>query len=53
MFFCKNWDLLLEKEVYMYSDNLFYLTGTNVSKDNVLINLENLKVTINILFFIY
>ena len=40
MFFCKNWDIYLEKEVNKYSDNLFYLTGTNISKDNGLINFD-------------
>ena len=31
MFFCKDWDLYLEKEVKKFNDNLFYLSGTNVS----------------------
>ncbi len=38
MFFCKNWDIYLEKEINNLSDNLFYLTGTNVSVSNGLIN---------------
>jgi len=38
MFFCKNWDLYLKKEVNKFSNNLFYLTGTNVSNGNGLIN---------------
>ena len=40
MFFCKNWDLFLETEVNKYDDKLFYLTGTNVSVNNGLINLD-------------
>jgi len=38
MFFCKDWDIFLEKEVKSISNNLFYLTGTNVSVNNGLIN---------------
>ena len=30
MFFCKNWDLYLVNEINKFTDNLFYLTGTNV-----------------------
>ena len=40
MFFCKNWDLFLQKEVDKLHDNLFYLTGTNVSICNGLINYD-------------
>ena len=40
MFFCKNWDLHLKKEILKYKDNLFYLTGTNVSVNNGLINYD-------------
>ena len=40
MFFCKNWDIYLENEVQKYTDNLYYLTGTNVSKNNGLINFD-------------
>ncbi len=40
MFFCKNWDIFLEKEVKNINDNLFYLTGTNVSINNGLINYD-------------
>ena len=40
MFFCKNWDIHLKKEADKYPDNLFYLTGTNVSKNNGLINFD-------------
>ena len=40
MFFCKNWDSFLEIEANKYKDNLFYLTGTNVSVNNGLINYD-------------
>ncbi len=40
MFFCKNWDLYLKKEVRKYKNNLFYLSGTNISKKNGLINFD-------------
>ena len=40
MFFCKNWDLFLAKEVKKFDNNLFYLTGTNVSINNGLINYD-------------
>ncbi len=40
MFFCKNWDIFLEKEVKKINNNLFYLTGTNVSVNNGLINYD-------------
>ena len=40
MFFCKNWDLFLEAEVNKHKNNLFYLTGTNVSVNNGLINYD-------------
>ena len=40
MFFCKNWDLYLEDEIKKFPDNLFYLTGTNVSVKNGLINFD-------------
>tara|TARA_B110001452_G_scaffold116270_1_gene96417 strand:+ start:41 stop:892 length:852 start_codon:yes stop_codon:yes gene_type:complete len=38
MYFCKNWDFFLENEIKKYNDNLYYLTGTNVSVSNGLIN---------------
>ena len=37
MFFCKDWDLYLEKEVKKFNNNLFYLSGTNVSYKDGLI----------------
>ncbi len=40
MFFCENWDVFLENEVKNINDNLFYLTGTNVSINNGLINYD-------------
>ena len=40
MFFCKNWDIFLENEVKKINSNLFYLTGTNVSINNGLINYD-------------
>ena len=40
MFFCKNWDLYLENEIKKYPNNLYYLTGTNVSQNNGLINFD-------------
>ena len=40
MFFCKNWDFFLANEVKKFPDNLFYLTGTNVSINNGLINYD-------------
>lgn len=40
MYFCKNWDIHLENEVKKYPNNLFYLTGTNVSINNGLINYD-------------
>tara|TARA_B100000767_G_C19671529_1_gene495489 strand:+ start:281 stop:1132 length:852 start_codon:yes stop_codon:yes gene_type:complete len=40
MFFCKNWDIYLENDVRQYSNNLYYLTGTNVSVKNGLINYD-------------
>ena len=40
MFFCKNWDIHLENEVKKFPNNLYYLTGTNVSVKNGLINYD-------------
>ncbi len=37
MFFCKDWDIYLKKEVQKFKHNLFYLSGTNVSKKDGLI----------------
>ena len=40
MFFCKDWDIYLKEEVKKYNNNLYYLTGTNISKKNGLINYD-------------
>jgi GT2 family glycosyltransferase len=40
MFFCKNWDVYLQREIKQYPNNLYYLTGTNVSVKNGLINYD-------------
>tara|TARA_S200000501_G_scaffold206376_1_gene194048 strand:+ start:2418 stop:3269 length:852 start_codon:yes stop_codon:yes gene_type:complete len=40
MFFCKNWDEYLKNEIVKYKDNLFYLTGTNVSTNKGLLNYD-------------
>tara|TARA_B110000196_G_scaffold197772_1_gene169451 strand:- start:344 stop:1195 length:852 start_codon:yes stop_codon:yes gene_type:complete len=40
MYFCKNWDKILEQEVSKYSNKLFYLSGTNVSYIDGLINYD-------------
>ena len=37
MYFCKNWDLILEKSIINEKNNLFYFSGTNVSyKDGII-----------------
>ncbi len=37
MYFCKNWDLILEKEISKINSKLFYLSGTNISyKDGII-----------------
>ena len=40
MFFCYNWDEYLKNEIMKYEDNMFYLTGTNVSTNMGLINFD-------------
>ncbi len=40
MFYCKNWDIFLKKELNKFNDNFYYLSGTTVSIDNGLINLD-------------
>tara|TARA_B110001452_G_C15184296_1_gene411336 strand:+ start:309 stop:1160 length:852 start_codon:yes stop_codon:yes gene_type:complete len=40
MFFCKDWDIYLIKEINDQTDNLYYLTGTNVSTRFGLINFD-------------
>ncbi|SVD26265.1 uncharacterized protein METZ01_LOCUS379119, partial [marine metagenome] len=31
MYFCKNWDLYLEKEIKKHKNNFYYISGTNIS----------------------
>ena len=40
MYFCRKWDFFLEKEINTYQDNLYYISGTNVSKNDGLINYD-------------
>jgi len=40
MYFCKNWDNFIIDEIKKYNDNLYYLTGTNVSTRHGLINYD-------------
>ena len=40
MYFCKNWDVFLENEIKKFPNNLYYLSGTNISVDNGLINYD-------------
>ena len=40
MFFCNNWDQYLKNEINKYANNLYYLTGTNISVDKGLINFD-------------
>ena len=40
MYFCKNWDVFLEEEIKKFPDNLFYLSGTNISASTGLINYD-------------
>ena len=40
MFFCKNWDFYLVNEINEYKNNLYYLSGTNVSTRHGLINYD-------------
>ena len=40
MYFCKNWDSFLVDEIKKHNDNLYYLTGTNVSTRYGLINYD-------------
>ena len=40
MFFCYHWDEYLKKEVIKYKDNMFYLTGTNISINEGLLNYD-------------
>ena len=40
MYFCKNWDIFLIDEINNQDNNLYYLTGTNVSTRHGLINYD-------------
>ena len=40
MFFCKDWDIYIKDELNKLSDNLYYITGTNVSRNTGLINYD-------------
>ncbi len=40
MYFCKDWDFFLINEVQKQNNNLYYLTGTNVSTRHGLINYD-------------
>ena len=40
MYFCKNWDKYLIDEIRNQKDNLYYLSGTNVSTRHGLINFD-------------
>ena len=40
MYFCKNWDIFLADEINKQDNNLYYLTGTNISTRHGLINFD-------------
>ena len=40
MFFCKNWDIYLSEEINKQTNNLYYLSGTNVSTRHGLLNYD-------------
>jgi len=40
MYFCKNWDFFLKNEIELYAHNNFYISGTNVSVNNGIINYD-------------
>jgi glycosyltransferase involved in cell wall biosynthesis len=40
MYFCKNWDIFLIKEINKQNNNQYYLSGTNVSTRHGLINFD-------------
>ena len=40
MYFCKNWDIFLIKEINNQNNNQYYLSGTNVSTRHGLINFD-------------
>ena len=40
MYFCKNWDLYLENDVKKYKNNFYYISGTNISNKDGIINYD-------------
>ena len=40
MYFCKNWDLYLENEIKRYKNNFYYISGTNISYKDGIINYD-------------
>ena len=40
MYFCKNWDLYLENEIKKYKNNFYYISGTNISCNDGIINYD-------------
>ena len=40
MFFCKNWDVILEKKIKDQKNNLFYLSGKTISDNDINDNLK-------------
>ena len=40
MYFCKDWDIFLTNEIKKYNNDLYYLTGTNVSTRHGLLNYD-------------
>ena len=40
MYFCKDWDIFLQREIKKFPNHLYYLSGTNVSVNNGLINYD-------------
>ena len=40
MYFCKNWDLYLENEIKKYKNNFYYISGTNISYKDGIINYD-------------
>ena len=40
MYFCKNWDLYLENEIKKHKNNFYYISGTNISYKDGIINYD-------------
>jgi len=47
MYFCKKWDFFLNEELKKFNNNLFYISGTNVSYHDGLINYDCGKDPVN------